>query len=118
MPDLARLGNLAEVQFPEIVHSIGFIGNKLRVGLVDGSYIDFWWSDEIPGRFAYHWERNAIDGTVYRHDNIPHLQWRPVSSFPRHFHAGSQQNVIESTMSEDPEQGLLQFLQFASSVMA
>ena len=76
MPDLESLGRLAEVEFLEIVQSTAIIENKLRVTLIDGSYIDFWWSEELSGRFAYHWERIRIDGTVYRHDNIPHLRRR------------------------------------------
>ena len=74
MPDLESLGRLAEVEFLEIVQSTVIIENKLRATLIDGSYIDFWWSEEIPGRYAYHWERRRIDGTIYRHDNIPHIQ--------------------------------------------
>ena len=88
------------------------------MALIDGSYIDFWWSEAISGRFAYHWERTLIDGTIYRHDNIPHLQWRTVTSFPKHFHAGAQQTVIASDISENPEEGLRLFLQFAAGVIA
>ena len=117
MPDLESLGRLAEVEFLDIVRSTAVIESKLRVTLIDGSYIDFWWSEEVSGRFAYHWERTQIDGTVYRHDNIPHLRWRTVASFPRHFHAGTQQTVTESDISENPEQGLRQFLQFAAGMI-
>ena len=117
MPDLPGLGRLAEAEFYEFVVSTLIIENKLRVALIDGSYIDFWWSEEITGRFAYHWERTQINGTIYRHDNIPHLRWRTVASFPNHFHAGSQQDVTESDMSENPEQGLRQFLQFAAGMI-
>ena len=117
MPDLESLGRLAEVEFLQIVQSTAIIENKLRVALIDGSYIDFWWSEEIPGRYAYHWERRRIDGTVYRHDNIPHIQWRAVRSFPKHFHAGSQRAVIESDMPDDPDEGLRQFLTFAKSMI-
>ena len=101
MPDLESLGRLAEVEFLDIVQSTAIIENKLRVTLIDGSYIDFWWSEELSGRFAYHWERIRIDGTVYRHD----LRWRTVDSFPKHFHSGTQQTVIESNISDNPEQG-------------
>ena len=76
MPDLLRLGRLAEAEFFE------------------------------------------VDGTVYRHDNIPHIRWRGVASFPKHYHNGAQQNVTESDISENPEQGLRQFLQFAAGVIA
>lgn len=118
MPDLLRLGRLVEAEFFEIVQSTAIVENKLRVALIDGSFIDFWWSEEIPGRFAYHWERTLIDGTVYRHDNIPHVRWRTVASFPKHYHDGAQRNVTESDISENPEQGLRQFLQFAAGVIA
>ena len=76
MPDLAGLGRTAEREFLEIVNFAAVIGNKLRVEILDGSYIAFWWSTQIPGRYAYHWERGHIDGTIYRHDNIPHLSWQ------------------------------------------
>ena len=117
MPDLVRLGHIAQSEFPHIVQATVIIRNKLRIVLLDDSYIDFWWSRRNPGRFAYHWERTLIDGTIYRHDNIPHLQWRSVTSFPKHFHAGAQQTVTESEISEDPEQGLRQFLQFAAAMI-
>ena len=117
MPDLESLGRLAEAEFFEIVQSTAIIENKLRVALVDGSYIDFWWSEEITGRFAYHWERTRIDGTIYRHDYIPHLRWQSVASFPKHFHAGAQQTVIESDISRNPEQGIRQFLRFAAEMI-
>ena len=87
MPDLEGLSRMAETEFFEIVLSTVIIEDKLRVVLIDGSYIDFWWSSQIPGRYAYHWEWSHIDGTIYRHDNIPHLRWRMVSSFPKHFHS-------------------------------
>lgn len=93
MPDLLRLGRLAEAEFFEIVQSTAIVENKLRVALIDGSYIDFWWSEEISGRLAYHWERTLIDGTVYRHDNIPHVRWHTVASFP------SITTMAPSTMS-------------------
>lgn len=118
MPDLEALGRLAVEEFFEIVLSAFIIRRKLRVTLTDGSYIDFWWSRRTPGRFAYHWERGHVDGTVYRHDNIPHLRWQTVASFPKHFHAGAQQTVTESDISENPEQGLRQFLQFAAGMIA
>ena len=120
MPDLEQLARLAESEFPAIVSATVIFRNKLRVVLLDGSYIDFWWSRRFPGRFAYHWERSLIDvdGTVYRHDNIPHLHWRTVVSFPKHFHAGSQQTVIESSISDGPEHGLREFLQFAARMLS
>ena len=117
MLDLERLARLAVSEFPEIVASTAIIRTKLRLVLQDGSYIDFWWSRRTQGRFAYHWERTLVDGTIYRHDNLPHIQWRGMASFPKHYHNGAQQNVTESDISDDPEQGLRQFLQFAAEMI-
>lgn len=115
MPDLERLRRIAETEFLNLVQSTAIVREKLRVVLVGGSYMDFWWSSQIPGRYAHHWERRHVDGTIYRHDNMPHPQWRAVRSFPKHFHTGEQQAVVESDMADDPEQGLRQFLRFAES---
>jgi len=72
MVNLYLLRRVAEKAFPDVVESIALLRGKLRVLLVDGSTIDLWWSSEIPDRFAHHWERRPIDGTIYRHDNMPH----------------------------------------------
>ena len=117
MPDFESLGRLAATEFPSIVAYAAAIRNKLRVTLVDGSYIDFWWSRRNPSRFAYHWERTQIDGTVYRHDNFAHGQWQHMASYPKHFHAGSQGVVTESDIAENPEEGLRQFLGFAAGII-
>ncbi|MGH8055623.1 MAG: toxin-antitoxin system TumE family protein, partial [Candidatus Entotheonellia bacterium] len=33
--------------------------------------------------YSFHWERRAIDGRIYRHDNAPHKRWQSVATFPR-----------------------------------
>ncbi len=114
MPDLERFRRIAETEFLTLVRSTTLFRDKLRVVLVDGSYIDFWWSRQIPGRYAFHWERRHIDGTIYRHDNMPHRQWQGVASFPKHFHAGDQQTVVESHLPDNPEEAFRGFLRFAA----
>ena len=103
MPDLERLRRIAETEFLGVVRSTAVIRDKLRVVLADSSYIDFWWSSQIRGRDAHHWERRHVDGTIFRHDNMSHPQWRVLSSFPKHFHAGDQHTVMESDMTDDSE---------------
>ena len=111
-----RLGDIAEIEFADIVVNAVVPGiNKLRLFLNDGSFIDVWFSLKLSGRYSYHWERQAIDGTIYRHDNAPHLQWKSVATFPKHFHDGSESNVSESHISDVPEQGLREFLTFVGS---
>ena len=118
MPDLERLRRIAEAEFLDIISAATVFRNRLRIVLLDDSYIDFWWSRRIRGRFAYHWERRYVDGTIYRHDNAPHALWQSVDSFPKHFHSGSQQTVTVSDIPDDPEQGLRHFLEFARDLMA
>jgi hypothetical protein len=83
---------------------------KLRVYIVDGSFLDIWIS--ISGKYSYHWERRHIDGKVYRHDNAPHKAWKRVKTFPRHFHDGYEKNVAESKISPMPKEAIREFLEF------
>ncbi len=85
---------------------------KLRLLIADGSLIDVYLSKS--GRYSYHWERRMIgEGTIYRHDNAPHPRWQYVSTFPKHFHNGQEENVIESYLSSDPSEALSEVLRFA-----
>jgi hypothetical protein len=84
---------------------------KLRPDIVDGSLLDVFIS--VSGRYSYHWERRLIGkGDLYRHDNAPHNRWRHVATFPKHFHDGSENNVVESSISDDHEKAVREFLTF------
>jgi len=114
MADLVKLARIAAVEFPDLVVTTTILRDKLRVVLKDGSFIDFWWSAKIPGRFAHHWERTHVDGTIYRHDNMPHARWRGVATFPQHYHDGSSDHVVESYLPvEPPESALRAFVDVA-----
>lgn len=111
--NISRLREIAEVEFGEIVVDTKSPDlNELRIMLVDGSFVDVWFSLKLEGRYSYHWECKAIDGTIYRHDNAPHKLWRELETFPKHFHDGSEERVQESVISEVPEEGLREFLAF------
>lgn len=83
---------------------------KLRLEVVDGSVLDIYVS--VTGKYSYHWERRLIDGSIYRHDNAPHKNWRNVRTFPKHFHDGSEEVVEESHISDEPLLALEQVLEF------
>jgi len=104
VPDVAVQG--------EVLLSESGVSLKLRLTIVDGSVVDCFRS--ASGKYSYHWDRRAIDGAVYRHDNAPHGCWRHVSTFPKHFHDGSEEatDVRESTISDDPVIAIRQFLDF------
>lgn len=97
-----KLSLIAEVEFSDVVEIVEESVDKLRIYLKDGSFIDIWFSKKIEGRYAYHWERCHIDGKIYRHDNIPHKRWEYVKTFPKHFHNGSEANVCESSINNEP----------------
>lgn len=116
--NMQLLRDIVEHEFPDIISStsLGEV-NELRVFLVDGSFLDVWLSLRLNERYSYHWERRAVDGTIYRHDNAPHLKWRSVSTFPKHYHDGSEGNVVASHISDEPEQAVREFLQFVRDTL-
>jgi len=108
-----RLSDLAMSEFPQLVTSTRIWEGKLRIFLTDKSYIDVWFSEKKRGSYSYHWERRAINGTIYRHNNKPDRAARSVRTFPKHFHNGSEQTrPKESFISDDPEIALREFLSF------
>jgi hypothetical protein len=116
--DVERLREIAEVEFADIVAEATIPdANELRVLLTDDSFVDVWFSLKLHGRYSFHWERRAIDGKIYRHDNAPHRRWQSVATFPRHFHDGSETDVAESHISEVPEEALREFLMFVRNRM-
>jgi len=86
--------------------------NEIRIILKDTSFIDVWFSLNKKERYSYHWERKHINGTIYRHDNVPHLKWNYISTFPKHFHNKTEQNVEESFISDEPEKAIREILKF------
>jgi len=112
-----KLSYIAEVEFSDIVETVEESEDKLRIYLIDGSFIDVWFSIKIIGRYAYHWERTHIDGKIYRHDNIPHKKWEFVKTFPKHFHCGSEKEVIESSISDNSEEAIRDILIFGRKIL-
>ncbi|MGY4706874.1 toxin-antitoxin system TumE family protein [Candidatus Bipolaricaulota sp. J31] len=100
------------VEHAQILFSESGVPLKLRLSIVDGSIVDCFWSPS--GKYSYHWDRRAIDGTVYRHDNAPHGRWAHVRTFPERFHDGSEdeKDIRESTISDDPIAAIREFLTF------
>ncbi|MBI5217036.1 MAG: hypothetical protein HY960_14875 [Ignavibacteriae bacterium] len=115
--DLIELSVIATTEFPEIIRVVSIKEHKLRVVLIDESYIDFWWSEQVNGRYAHHWERRHVDGSIYRYDNAPHSPWKHLRSFPHHFHFKSDTDVRESDLNLAPVESVRQFLTFTSTII-
>lgn len=111
-----RLAFIALREFPDVVVGTEIVEGKLRIFIADDSFIDIWFSEKRKGVYAYHWERRMVDGTIYRHDNLPDREARKLETFPKHFHEGSEEKIRESRISDDPEQVIRQFLTFVREV--
>jgi hypothetical protein len=116
--NLDQLRDIAEIEFADIVTDVVFTDiNELRIMFIDGSFLDVWRSLKLEGRYSYHWERRFVDGSIYRHDNAPHMRWENVPTYPKHFHNGTEDNVIPSDIANDPALGLRQVLSFAKEII-
>ncbi len=115
---LEEIRLIAEVEFLSIVDYAEPMGAKLRLVLSDSSYVDVWLSRKLKGRFGFHWERRHIDECFYRYDNFPNTNWLNVSTYPYHFHDGSQDNVVASPFSQEIAQGFREFIAFAESKLS
>ncbi|MFA4957135.1 MAG: DUF6516 family protein [Candidatus Methanoperedens sp.] len=109
------LEQIAKTEFSDIVKNTTLIGgksaqpNKLRVLLIDGSFLDVWLSEEND--YSFHWEQRAVRGLIHRWDNAP--DHPEVESFPHHFHDGKENNIISSQMDTDMKdafKGVLGFI--------
>ena len=86
---------------------------RLRIFLKDRSFVDVWLS--ASGKYSYHWEHRHVRGMIHRHNNAPHSGWKHIKTFPKHFHDGSEGNVKESTVSDNPVDAVREFLSFIRS---
>jgi len=105
---------MVERDYADIVEGTGVDDESARVHLQDGSFLEVWLhgEEDLMERYAFHWERKHVDGSIFRHDNAPHIRWRAVETFPRHFHLETEANVVESHMPDDPLAASRYFLDF------
>lgn len=94
----------------EILYSQSNEPWKLRLYLCDSSFIDVYYS--INGKYSYHWDHRLVTNKIYRHDNAPHQRWKEVSTFPKHLHNGSEEDVVSSHISDTPDLAFKEFLRF------
>lgn len=112
MADIDDIKRIAEVEFADIVKTTHQIDYKLRVILVNNSFIDVHLSQRLPDRFGFHWECMDTKGTIYRYDNFPDKKWQSVATFPHHFHNSFQDNVEASPFPLTIIQGFRAFMEF------
>jgi len=101
MPSIHDLEKIAKIEFADIVVSTMFIDHKLRIFLTDSSFIDVNLSQRLPDKFGFHWERMNQSCEVFRYDNFPDPSWKNVSTYPYHFHNGTQEAVEAASFPLD-----------------
>ena len=100
-----------------IVDGTKVIEGKLRILLKDESFVDIWISVKKKGVYAFHWERRNIDGKIYRYSNLPDREAKKLKTYPKHYHDGTQENIIESNLSDNPGEALRIILEFARGII-
>jgi hypothetical protein len=105
---------VAEREYADIVQRTSFDDESARIYFVDESFLEVWLyrSENVMKRYAFHWERRHVNGKIFRHDNAPHVRWRGVKTFPKHFHHETEINTIESRIPDDPMSATKYFLNF------
>lgn len=121
MGKFTKIARIAEIEFSNIVLSTQDLGTKLRVYCIDKSFIDVHFTENLQTlRFSLHFERNHIDGTIYRIDNTPDKKWKKVSTFPVHFHSKQYSTVVEPPFPAYPlsiQKTLRSFLKFSQNII-
>lgn len=90
----------------EIISSYSGRARKLRLDLMEGTFIDIWYS--LDGSYSFHWEQREVRDAIYRHDNAPHSKWSAIKTFPRHCHNNNE--VSESFIPGEPDAAVREFL--------
>lgn len=117
MIKICALKRIAEVEFFSIVKNAFVINYKLRIILIDSSFIDVNISQKLVEKFGFHWETMNKLGSIYRYDNFPDKQWEFVSTYPYHFHRGAQENVEATPFPTDVLDGFRAFMDFVRNTI-
>ena len=112
MPDIDSIKRISRVEFADIVKSTHIIDYKLRIILINDSFIDVHLSQKLADKLGFHWEYMDRKRTIYRYDNFPDKNWQSVATFPYHFHNGKQQKVEASPFPLNVIDGFRAFMEF------
>jgi hypothetical protein len=110
MHRLIVIARCAEEHFSDILSEAPIIySDKVRLVLIDGSYMDIRYP--VDSKYSFHWER---ENEIIRIDTAPHH--RQLSTYPRHMHIGKEENVVEDSVTrvnntiEENVKGVLGFV--------
>lgn len=115
MLSLDHFKRISEIEFAGIVKSTHKIDYKLRILLIDNSFVDVYLSRTLLDKFGFHWETMDSDGSIYRYDNFPDINWSHLPTYPYHFHNGSQSSAEASPFPPEPVSGFRAFMDFVKN---
>ena len=103
--------NIIHKEFSDIITNVELQPDKLRIMLIDGSWIEIRYP--VEDKFSFHWQRGD---KIYRLDTAPHH--KHIKTFPRHIHLGSEDNVVEdfiTRVGDKPEENFRNFMKWVRS---
>jgi len=116
--NLQAIKHIADGEYSSVVEYSFILDYKIRIILVDKSFIDVNISTKLKDKFGIHWETKNKFNDIYRYDNFPDIKWRQLASFPFHFHFKEQNNVIEPPFSKDLFMGFRGFMDFVKNQLS
>jgi hypothetical protein len=106
---------IANTEYSSIVKYSFRLNYKLRIILIDESFIDVNISSTLKEKFGFHWETKNKFNDIYRFDNFPDVKWNYLKSFPFHFHFKQQDYVIEPPFPKELAAGFRGFMDFVKT---
>jgi hypothetical protein len=105
---------IATDEFSDIIANAELYADRARLILIDDSWIEVRYP--VADKFSFHWQRRD---KIYRIDTAPHH--RGITTFPRHIHFGSEDNVLEDDVLEanvSPEENFRKFMAWVKAVLS
>ncbi|MEW6558439.1 MAG: hypothetical protein AB1349_14000, partial [Elusimicrobiota bacterium] len=68
MTNINEIQKITEIEFSHMIKSTFLMNYKLRIILLNDSFIDVNLSKALPDKFGFHWETMDKDGKIYRYD--------------------------------------------------
>jgi hypothetical protein len=100
-------------EFADLVVDVELYADRMKLTLIDGSWIDVRYP--VENKFSFHWQRGE---NIYRIDTAPHH--RNIKTFPRHIHFGSESNIVEDYVTKgfSAEQNFRNFMKWVKEILS
>ena len=111
---LRQLGQVANDEFAHILpQPPEIMSDRLRLYFKDGSWMEIRYP--LPTKYSFHWQRGS---KIFRINTAPHHKHAVLTTFPRHIHLETENNVREDTithLSNSPAENLRNVLKWVEN---